>query len=933
MKITARFFAFLLSLILSLQSFVICSYAEEEEFVEETYESVDESDDGGSGELYADGGETPENDLTEETEDEVFEDSGDILTLSELISEEEETIEVSEEQEEETAEVSKKAEEENANGEIEGLIIEETETQTETESASAAVISGSEEETVSEEITEEETETAVSEEEISAAAETENSGETENNSESLGSSGGGGTANTNQTETVNNARLRVSANAVYTVTLNAGGGTFSNSDWTDNGDGTYYINLDSNGSITLPAADELTKTGYSLAGWSTAEGSTSVVYASGAEIAFEDLSGNLSLWAVWRVGFTATLALNSGKLKSDNWTANTDGTYSTVLYSGTNQYLTHSVTLPTSSELTLSGYKLSGWCKTNSSNTADYLPGDTINYDDLTDSLNLWAVWEIESYTVIFKSVADGDTLWQIDIEYGTALWNDKSVSPWDDDDVVWTYYDENGDEIVSVTTDSDGNIVDGKTGKSPAYGSASIKIYDDDTEKTEITKVFDIQTDNGGDTTIFIYYTFTYENEKWFTAAEGIVPDKNGYTFRDWYMIYPVLDDTLIEDDDTIFIARYIDTGGYVAAVNYRYSSKTIAATSDNIILSYDSYVTGNYVYAKVTANVIDGYVPTLISSSDEGVYLGEYDPNLEVTEYSYTDIVNTEGTEVISQKDGNTYIYYIRIDITETTFTGSDGETVDGTDNATVHYVTFTVVYDPDPAGYRVNYFRELDLAAYNERANASITSGHTNTYELFESDEVTVNYVSSDGSYVWTHTWYTVYTEETWAKVLEDNGYSAVDYPLEVELGKTAVTTTNNEGDSVVYYYYENNSSIAAVLGLTAYYHDYQTDSVEYRTGDTFYPEDITNNSNSYDGYVLGTGSQSIISMGYELVTAYDNNIRSIFYNRADYHVYYITNSDSATIENELYVYGDKVEYPSESDAARQGYTLDTGEGGRG
>ncbi len=563
------------------------------------------------------------------------------------------------------------------------------------------------------------------------------------------------------------------------------------------------------------------------------ESSESITYADvGANAAESKVFDSLTLQSnAGDIYYTVTLELNGGTLSDDAWENNAQ----TVVAAG-------SVTLPDSTQVSQKGAVLTGW--SDSSGTVTYAPGDAVT--NITADIKLYAVWEWEKHSVQFvQSVDDDEALWTVEIEYGSRLWNDRSDTPWNDDDVNWTD-DGSGNETADVEL-SDGTVV-------------------------TVTKNTNTNTISGNNFT-FTYYTFEYNSTRYFTAADDIIPPKSGFTFRDWYMTTPNAGGTYIEGD-TVYIARYIDTGGYIANINYRYASKKTAADSVSLVVDYDEDTnTDGMIYAEITAPVIEGYTAVIASSSSTGTAL-LYDSD-------YVDIT-TNGISYSTGSDDDYLYYTVRIDINNASFTGIDGE--EAASDAKIHYITFNIIYSPVATSYRINYYRETV---------SSTPTTHSGEYELYEWGEAI--YDSTTGT--WTKTWYTAKDGAT--------------------LESTAYTTVNNEGETVTYYVYADD--------------DYEAVSTEtitdadsgYYNGDIVYPD----TSVTYDGFIVGTGSLAVISEGITLASTLSENTWGLFYNRLDYHLYYITDSDSADIGNVLYVYGDEVSYPDESAIVKQGYVMDT------
>jgi uncharacterized repeat protein (TIGR02543 family) len=174
--------------------------------------------------------------------------------------------------------------------------------------------------------------------------------------------------------------------ATYTVTynINSGSGT------------TPAAQMVSSGSsITLPSGSGLSRTNYTFGGWNTNTSGTGTNYNAGSSYT---PTSNITLYAKWTVTYTVTYNINSGS-----------GTTPSAQTAGSGS----SITLPSGSGLSRTGYTFGGW-NTNTSGTGNnYSPGSSYT---VTGNITLYAKWEDAStvWTVKFETnggSAVGDAL------------------------------------------------------------------------------------------------------------------------------------------------------------------------------------------------------------------------------------------------------------------------------------------------------------------------------------------------------------------------------------------------------------------------------------------------------------------------------------------------------------------------------------------
>ena len=190
-------------------------------------------------------------------------------------------------------------------------------------------------------------------------------------------------------------------NATFT-SYTAGGSYTDNSDvtlyavWRYDPE-TYTIRYDANGGTGAPASQtktygvpltlsavKPTRAGYEFLGWSTDPMTMLTNYAPGERYTDE---ASITLYAVWRYvpkTYTVSYDANGGGNTPASQTKTEDVT------------LTLTSTIPTRY-----GYTFKGWATSSSATSADYQAGGryTVN-----ESVTLYAVWEINTYTVSFDA-------------------------------------------------------------------------------------------------------------------------------------------------------------------------------------------------------------------------------------------------------------------------------------------------------------------------------------------------------------------------------------------------------------------------------------------------------------------------------------------------------------------------------------------------
>ncbi len=161
--------------------------------------------------------------------------------------------------------------------------------------------------------------------------------------------------------------------------------------------GTYTITYDANEGSNTPASQTKdygdtafkltssvpTRDGYDFVSWNTVRAGGGTSYLSGATYSAD---ANLYLYAQWTA-------------KTYTVTYNANGTGVTNMPSST-PIKTHGVVFTLSSMVPLrTGYTFKGWAVSNTSVIADYAAGADYT---LNENLILYAVWEVNTYTVTF---------------------------------------------------------------------------------------------------------------------------------------------------------------------------------------------------------------------------------------------------------------------------------------------------------------------------------------------------------------------------------------------------------------------------------------------------------------------------------------------------------------------------------------------------
>ena len=164
--------------------------------------------------------------------------------------------------------------------------------------------------------------------------------------------------------------------------------------WYTGGTVTFYANggnttistaTFTNQAVTLPNANQATRTGYELIGWSTNADGTGTLYSPGQSVQFY---ASTTLYAKWEANtYTVAFKANGGTVSPTSATIEFDSTYGN---------------LP---EPTRTGYTFNGWF-TDTAFTVQVTSDTIVN---TTGDRTLYAKWTANTYTVTFD--ADGGTV------------------------------------------------------------------------------------------------------------------------------------------------------------------------------------------------------------------------------------------------------------------------------------------------------------------------------------------------------------------------------------------------------------------------------------------------------------------------------------------------------------------------------------------
>jgi uncharacterized repeat protein (TIGR02543 family) len=214
--------------------------------------------------------------------------------------------------------------------------------------------------------------------------------------------------------------------ATYTVTysINGGSGTVPAARTASPGS-----------TITLPSGNGLTRSGYMFGGWNTNSSGTGTNYTSGSSYT---VTGNVTLYARW-IGYTVTFNINGG---------------SGTTPAAQTARLTSSITLPSGSGLSRSGYTFGGW-NTNSSGTGNnFIASYTV-----TGNVTLYAKWEpiitdVPGATLAAK-LSWLETNAVSNVDYTVEVTANESISP----TTLFYNFNSSGRNNISITLKGTGAV------------------------------------------------------------------------------------------------------------------------------------------------------------------------------------------------------------------------------------------------------------------------------------------------------------------------------------------------------------------------------------------------------------------------------------------------------------------------------------------
>ena len=191
--------------------------------------------------------------------------------------------------------------------------------------------------------------------------------------------------------------------------------------------------------VTLPDDSDLTKTGYSLEGWTTNSAAETKEYDPGATYTMG--AADTTLYAVWSaIDYTLTYDEKGGT----ETLVDVDANYE------------EEITLPDSSDLTKTGYVLLGWATNSEATEQEYSPGGT--YVMPADDITLYAVWRLGDYILYLDEKGGVEDLDDISFAYGDTITlpdeteltkEGYTLQGWQETDGAQTYDYFDGEEIT----------------------------------------------------------------------------------------------------------------------------------------------------------------------------------------------------------------------------------------------------------------------------------------------------------------------------------------------------------------------------------------------------------------------------------------------------------------------------------------------------
>ena len=214
----------------------------------------------------------------------------------------------------------------------------------------------------------------------------------------------------------------------YAVTYNANGGS-----------GTPETQRITHGeSFTIPNI-EPTRQGCEFLGWSTNSNASTPTYIKGQTY---PINSSMALYAVWKVnGYTVTYYPNGGSGEPSPQTVEHDGS------------ITVSAIKPGKM-----GHEFVGWDISSAAETVIYEPNDTIS--NIIGNINLYAVWEINQYTVTYYANEGSNVPNAETVNYGGNITISTTIptrdgyefAGWDTSSAAGTVIYEPNDTIENIS-------------------------------------------------------------------------------------------------------------------------------------------------------------------------------------------------------------------------------------------------------------------------------------------------------------------------------------------------------------------------------------------------------------------------------------------------------------------------------------------------
>ena len=189
-----------------------------------------------------------------------------------------------------------------------------------------------------------------------------------------------------------------------------------------------------------------------------------------------------------------------------------DGNYNDATFKDDNHPKNTTATVKSLSDVGFdapTGYEFLGWATARDSNKIEYAAGAPV-FVDATGDNNLYAVWQVKTYTIKWVNWDDSDVRTDTEVPYGTEL--EVPANPTREADAEYTYtFAGWTPEIKTVTGDA-------------TYKATYTK------EANTYTLTYDLDGGEWENDTTYMY-TKKY-NEEVEVKAD---PTKEGYTFADW--------------------------------------------------------------------------------------------------------------------------------------------------------------------------------------------------------------------------------------------------------------------------------------------------------------------------------------------------------------------------------------------------------------